>query len=497
METETKNHIALFIKPWFHKAYLTIAVSIVIGGCTHFSNTASTADVMSEANNQKTWRLDSSRSNFNGLFASSATWKFYQTNNYVPVWIKNKSNTSLADSLLYIIRMARLYGLQPRDYHLTELEGLIKHRHMFNDSAYATKADILFTDAFFTFTNHLRNGRIAPDSLTRYTTSTLSDSLQISLLRSALRKNELSRIFESQEPGFAPYHKMKRFLRRIIQSGDSLEKHMILAGYQLDSSALSSKVRALEINMERWRWEQRLKGRYIAVNIPSYFLYVVENDSVTFTSRVIVGTAKNQTPELDGLIKTFTIYPYWNVTRNIAVKEMLPSLKTDSLYLQSHQYEVLDAKGTVLDAAAIDWSQYHSDNFPFTIRQKEGIHNALGLIKFSFENPYSVYLHDTNARLMFKREKRALSHGCVRVENALELGRFLLRDNELVTPDDLDQYIEMQRQYTVRINPIPVHLRYFTCEVQGDSVMFLQDVYKRDEILSKALNKADALVAVD
>lgn len=462
---------------------------MIIGSCTHFNNAASTADVMSVDNSDKTWRLDSSQSNFRDLFASSAARKFYQTNNFVPVWLKNRSNTSLADSLLYIIRMARTYGLEPQDYHLSELEELMRQQSLFNDSVYVSRIELLFTDAFFTFTSHLHHGRVTPDSLKRYTSSTLPDSLQIVLLESALRRNELSRIFESQEPRFIPYKKMKRFLRAVLESGDSIEGKMVQAGYDLDSSEMSMKVRSLEVNLERWRWEQRLKGRYIAVNIPSYTLEVVEEDSTVFTSRVIVGTEKNQTPELDGLIKTFTIYPYWNVTRNIAVKEMLPNLKTDSTYLQSHHYEVLDLAGNVLDASAIDWKQYHSNNFPFTIRQKEGIHNALGLIKFTFANPYSVYLHDTNARLMFKREKRALSHGCVRVENALELGRFLLRDNEMVTADDLDQYLEMQKQYTVRIDPIPVHLRYFTCEVVGDSVKFLNDVYKRDAMVGAALKK--------
>jgi murein L,D-transpeptidase YcbB/YkuD len=155
----------------------------------------------------------------------------------------------------------------------------------------------------------------------------------------------------------------------------------------------------------------------------------------------------------------------------------------------------MDAGGNVLDPATIDWTQYHANNFPFTIRQREGTHNALGLIKFTFENPYSVYLHDTNARLMFKRAKRALSHGCVRVEKALELGRFLLRDNQMVTPEDLDQYLEMQKQYTVRIaDPIPVHLRYFTCVAQGDSVIFLDDIYRKDEKVMAAFRTENSAV---
>jgi murein L,D-transpeptidase YcbB/YkuD len=166
------------------------------------------------------------------------------------------------------------------------------------------------------------------------------------------------------------------------------------------------------------------------------------------------------------------------------------------MYLQSHNYEVLDVEGNVLDPSTIDWTQYHSNNFPFTLRQTQGIHNALGLIKFTFNNPYSVYLHDTNARLMFNREKRALSHGCVRVEKALELGRHLVRNDDIVSPSDLDQYLEMQNQVTVRIDPIPVHLRYYTCLPQGDSVLFLKDVYGRDAGVSDVLYKSPETLTI-
>ncbi len=453
---------------------------------------------MSAANPPKMIRLDSSRQNFEGLFDANAAMKFYTLNDFTPVWLKNKVNTMLADSMLFIIRSARRYGLLPYDYHLAELEELMKNRNSFDDEAYTTKAELLLTDAFFKFTNHLRIGRMTSDSLKTYSQGVLSDSLQVALLKSALQKNELSSILESQEPGYPDYKRLKTFLRYVINHSDSLERQMLIAGYQMDSSETSAQVAALEVNMERWRWEQDLKHRYIKVNIPSYTLDVVEDDSIVLSSRVIVGTPKNQTPELNGLVKTFTIYPYWNVTRNIAVKEMLPHLKTDSAYLESHHYEVLDIDGNVLDASLIDWSQYTSNNFPFTLRQKEGVHNALGLIKFSFENPYSVYLHDTNARLMFKREKRSLSHGCVRVEKALELGRLLVRNDELTSPEDLDQYLEMQKQYTVRIaEPIPVHLRYFTCEVKGDSVQFLKDVYGRDELIKGVIYKKPATVAVN
>jgi murein L,D-transpeptidase YcbB/YkuD len=496
MERKEKKPLPLPAKPWAFQMTLIFTVSYLLWGCSYYNRTANAGDVMSSSDSQKIVRLGSSPENFQHLYASSAAFKFYQVNDFAPVWMKDRINSTLADSMVQIIRGARLWGLLPKDYHLEEIEALERNRSSFNDNDYVSRMEMLLTDAFFKFTNHLRHGRVTPDSLVRHTSGVLSDSLQIALLTSALKRNELSRIFESQEPGYVHYRKLRNFLRKLLNNSDSTERQILLSGYALDSSVTSAKVTALEINLERWRWERELKGRYIYVNIPAYTLEVVEDDSVTMNSRVIVGSAKNQTPELDGIIRSFTIYPYWNVTRNIAVKEMLPQLKTDSMYLQSHNYEVLDVEGNVLDPSTIDWTQYHSNNFPFTLRQTQGIHNALGLIKFTFNNPYSVYLHDTNARLMFNREKRALSHGCVRVEKALELGRHLVRNDDIVSPSDLDQYLEMQNQVTVRIDPIPVHLRYYTCLPQGDSVLFLKDVYGRDAGVSDVLYKSPETLTI-
>jgi murein L,D-transpeptidase YcbB/YkuD len=336
MRPHSYNRLVIRAVRRCHQAYLIIAVCFGLGACTHFNGTANAVDVMSEENNQKTSRLDSSQTNFEDLFASSATLKFYRLNNFAPVWLKNKANTSLADSLLYIIRIARTFGLQPNDYHLSELEEMMKMRDAFDDSLYTSKMDLLLTDAFFRFTNNLKYGRLSPDSLRTYSSSITSDSLLVSLLQSALLKNELSRTFAAQEPKYVPYRLMKRLLGQLIMTRDSLERKILLSGFEPDLSDVSARVRMLEVNMERWRWEQSLTGKYIVVNIPSYVLEVFDDDSVVFTSKVIVGATKNQTPELDGLIKTFTIFPHWNVTRNIAVKEMLPSIKADSMYLQSH-----------------------------------------------------------------------------------------------------------------------------------------------------------------
>jgi L,D-transpeptidase YcbB len=345
--------------------------------------------------------------------------------------------------------------------------------------------DLLLTDAFLSITKHLKYGQLNTDSLSRVR----ADSLAPLVLSRALNEKEIRRILEEQEPHYSKYKLLRHALATMIDTTEESKRKFWLSGNTSDSSEEYNKVVSLEINLERWRTERWLQGRYIAVNIAGYMMDVVEEDSVMLESRIIVGTPKNQTPLLDGLIRSFTIFPYWNVPRNIAVKEILPQLKKDSLYLRNHKYDVLNPAGEVVDGNSIDWTPYHENNFPFTIRQKEGVDNALGLIKFTFNNPYSVYLHDTNARLLFKREKRSLSHGCVRVDKALELGRYLVKDDKVYcSPEDLDQYLEMGKQLTIRIvKPIPVHLRYLTCDVRNGKVEFYKDIYGLDEMMRKQM----------
>lgn len=494
MDYKKPNRLPFFGKGFSHGAYLIFIVSVGFTGCFHFGSNTPTADVISGQDTSQIVRMDSVPDSFNNLFASAATFSFYQSNDFAPVWLKSRRTTSLADSMIHIIRSVRTYGLLPQDYHIEELDNLIRNQNQYKDEFYIPKLDLLLTDAFFRIANHLKFGRLYPDSLKRYTASRLDDSLQITLLKNALLKNEIKNALESQEPKYDKYRQLQQFLRRILISTDSTEREILLSGHHVDTSVISANFMTLEINLERWRWESQLKGRHIAVNIPSFLLDVVEEDSIVFKSKVIVGTHKHKTPELDGLIRSFTIYPYWNVTRNIAVREILPQIKRDSSYLLKHQYEVLDIAGNVLVDSAIDWSLYGENNFPFTIRQREGIHNALGLIKFTFNNPYAVYLHDTNARLLFNRSKRSLSHGCIRVEKALELGRYLVKGGNIVTPDDLDQYLELRKQLTVRIeNPIPVHLRYFTCDFEDGQINFYDDIYNHDEPLKKALYQQDRI----
>lgn len=480
----------------FVRLQFLLLLVVMTMGCHHFSGNTVSGDVPSAADVQKIALIDSGSALFDSLRNGSLVYQFYHNNHFVPVWWEQNIPSARADSMLQLISNIREYGLLPQHYHSLELQKLL-YDSAVADEYIIRKSDMLLTDAFIAICKDLKYGRRAftemdSDSVLRYV-----DSVALVNLTRTIKQNEIRSVLEEQEPKYGQYQMLKQELRKILRN-DSLDAKAYLNGLVTDTTDLGAQIVSLEINMDRWRKESAISGRHILVNIPGGYLELTENDSVSFKSRVIVGTAKNQTPVLDGLIRSFIIYPYWNVPRSIAVNEILPQAKRDSLYLRNHHYEVLSPAGEVLHPDSINWMALHKNNFPYTIRQKEGLHNALGLIKFWFDNPYAVFLHDTNARLLFDRKKRALSHGCVRVEKAMELGRYLVRGNDIVSPEDLDQYLEFEKQMTIRITePIPVHLRYLTCAWRDGAVEFYDDVYGADKEVFDRMYGEDPVIRED
>jgi murein L,D-transpeptidase YcbB/YkuD len=145
-----------------------------------------------------------------------------------------------------------------------------------------------------------------------------------------------------------------------------------------------------------------------------------------------------------------------------------------------------------LDQSAIEWERYNKSNFPFVLRQREGRDNSLGIIKFSFDNPYAVYLHDTNNKNLFNSDKRAFSHGCIRIEKALELAKFLVRNEE--RSGQLDGLVLLKKRQTFEIiPPVPIYVRYFTCEVKQDHLIIYADIYRLDEKAAIALYQQETM----
>jgi murein L,D-transpeptidase YcbB/YkuD len=166
---------------------------------------------------------------------------------------------------------------------------------------------------------------------------------------------------------------------------------------------------------------------------------------------------------------------------------MLPKIQASTDYLLKQNLMVVDANDSVLNPDNINWKRLNKKNFPYVIKQRQGDDNSLGVLKFNFPNRYSVYLHDTNARWLFSKQNRALSHGCVRIKEFMKLADFLVRNDTLrFPPDTLRTWIARREKHVVSgFRRVPIFIRYFTCEARNGKIKFYDDIYGEDRLLSE------------
>jgi len=222
-------------------------------------------------------------------------------------------------------------------------------------------------------------------------------------------------------------------------------------------------------NMERWRWLPADLGReHIAVNIPEFRLRILRNEAVIHQTRVIVGKPETPTPVFSGVMEYAIINPSWNVPPSILKNEFLPRLAADPLYAAKRGYEVVRRNGQI------------------AVRQPPGERNALGFIKFMFPNQHAVYLHDTPSRHLFGAERRAFSHGCVRVDQPFRLADVVL--GAAWSESRLRGLIGHGERTINLPERLPVHLMYFTTSVDERGVLrSMEDLYGVDRRVRVAL----------
>jgi murein L,D-transpeptidase YcbB/YkuD len=254
---------------------------------------------------------------------------------------------------------------------------------------------------------------------------------------------------------------------------------------------IETRIRQIELNLERYRWlPSDFGARYIMVNIPDYQLYAYDKKKEVLTMRVIVGSEYgNATPVFADSMTYLVFRPQWDMPRQILVDEVIPKVRENIFYLAQHGYEVVDtARNEVIgDPASIDWEDLDTTNIHFRVRQKAGARNALGKVKFMFPNQFSIYLHDTPADHLFDRQKRTLSHGCVRVEDPVKLAGYVLDHQEGWDEERVRQAMEPADSaqalapHTVDLErPIPVYLLYLTAFVREGVLHFRDDPYEKD-----------------
>jgi L,D-transpeptidase YcbB len=261
------------------------------------------------------------------------------------------------------------------------------------------------------------------------------------------------------------------------------------------------------MNMERWRWipkrlvPKNLDQKFIWVNIPEYKLYIYEDQDgepdaersykEVMNMRVVVGKTMHSTPIFSDKIEYVVMAPYWNVPNSIVEKEIKPAMLKNPGYLERNNMEIVtkEKNPKPIAISSIDWASVTEKNFPYMVRQKPGPKNSLGSIKFLFPNEYSVYLHDTPADALFSQRERGFSHGCVRLEKPIELGKYILKDMPEWDEAKIRQTINGGEEEWVTLpKEIQVYLVYFTTWVDKDGrVHFREDIYGHDKKLKQQL----------
>ncbi len=231
---------------------------------------------------------------------------------------------------------------------------------------------------------------------------------------------------------------------------------------------VTARIRQLLINMERMRWVPAAPVTdYFLVNIPEFRLHVYEKGKLAWNMDVVVGSTVHNTVIFNGDMKYVVFSPYWNVPTSIIQKEILPGIQRDKNYLEKHNME---------------WNNG-------LVRQKPGPRNSLGLVKFLFPNSYNIYLHDTPSKSLFTEDKRAFSHGCIRLAEPQKLAEYLLRNDSTWTTEKIKTAMNSGKEkYVTLKQTIPVFIGYFTAWVDSNGDLnFRDDVYGHDKKMAEHL----------
>ncbi len=240
--------------------------------------------------------------------------------------------------------------------------------------------------------------------------------------------------------------------------------------------------RLLMINLERAR---RLpstseRGRYILVDAGAARLYMFDGGKVQDSMKVIVGKTASATPMMAALIRYASVNPYWNVPPDLARTLIAPKVLSEGLgHLKAERYEVLSdwsPEATVVDPKTIDWAAVAAGKEELRMRQLPGRGNSMGDIKFMMPNDYGIYLHDTPDKALFGKDERWISNGCVRLEDARRLAKWVFGDMPKGSNPDAEEDIQLEK-------PVPVYITYLTADASSKGAQFRKDPYGRDAAL--------------
>jgi len=477
----------------------------------------------------------------------------YKDKKNEPIWSSKQSWLPVGDSLLDFIRDAKQWGLFPENYHFKNLDSIRKlfiadvwNEKSRKDASLWAASDILLTDALVQIFYDVKLGRLKNDSVMKRKDSVLTNEFISEKLNDLLESKSLYTVLSSMEPQHKGYHELKAGIKKFLDSADFrsfthiqfpyydtvrfktlLRQRLEEGGYfAADSSStdtaslraaikrfqLSKKITAdgkaggetvrllnnndndkfyrVAISLDRFKMlPEKMPEKYVWVNLPSYHLRVIENDSVKMISKIVVGKPHTRTPVLTSSVYEMITYPKWTIPNSIVVKDIIPGMRRNPGYLAKKGYSLFNKKGEEVSPDSVDWFKY-TKGLPYNVVQGSGDANALGVMKFNFHNNYQVYMHDTNERYLFNQTSRSLSHGCVRVQDWSKMANYFLSNDSLryknadsldAVRDSVQVWLQKKEKHTIPFkNRVPVYFRYFTCEGKNGSIIFYDDIYGED-----------------
>ena len=401
---------------------------------------------------------------------------FYAARGYAPLFVRDGIVSDRGQAALTRLGQAGEDGLDPTAYRIQLPEGP-------RTAESVARLELALARAVALYASHASGGRTDPRRLSGYFDVTPPRVETTAALDAVARAENVQAVIDAFNP---PHPGFRQLRAKLIEMRG--ERREMTTTEATRRNAL--RERDLIANLERWRWLPRQLGEtHIWVNSTEAHINVVRGREVVHRTRAVVGRPETQTPVFSDAMSFIVFNPSWHVPISIVRRSMLgPASRNGGGYFARRGIQVTQG-GRVVDASTIDWASANVGRYSF--RQPPGTSNALGRMKFMFPNRHAIYLHDTPSRGDFGRTARALSNGCVRVQNPEELAAMLLG---IALPDDGWTLQRMRGLYgtgerTVRFRQnIPIHLVYFTMTVDSNGdLVELPDVYGHNARVRAAL----------
>ena len=385
----------------------------------------------------------------------SAVDAFYASRNNAPLWLVRGQASPAAAELMSVLRRAPLDGFASGPAIAAEAQSLLA-RAQAGDPSAAAQADRLLSAAWVHYVQTIQRPAAGMTYESTWVQRRVRSPHDILALAAAA-------------PSLASY------VRTVSDVNPFYARLREAAWQQMQSSGAAPDPRVLA-SLDRVR-ALPAHGRFVLVDAATQKLSMVENGQVVDSMKVIVGKPGSQTPMVASVIYAATLNPYWHVPADLEQKLIAPRVLSQGIrYLKVHHYELLTHfgdGGEVISPSDVDWKAVAAGKTTVAMRQLPGPANSMGEMKFAFANDHGVYLHDSPEKDLFDKDQRDLSNGCIRLEDAPRLGRWLLGRDPTVASNEPEQQVMLPK-------PVPVFVTYLTAHADDGQLTLADDIYGRD-----------------